>query len=895
MAIRPNTISFAFPTYTALAADATVTNFAQITAYIPATVRRFTSVWVELAFQDVITATGGSITEHRCALRLGAGAYVTITELDDIANSGENMGGPLGPFDFTNLFNAEWAGTSMTVDCQFYFDQNTGTTLGTRNVTAILHVTYEYDDDPAVNPTQIKTVPIPLESLVGALSTSANSNVGSNQIPQLTGVGGMLPEASVVIRDWFIVIDGNEGNNNATTDWTLSCNIDSGTAFSFGVQEAQLGSDRYCWWIYKPTPPSTGAAHQFQMWSSTARLNHACVTLYVTYEFDAATTTRVNLTALLPIEIATPLGIATDLNASRFTREFFIEDPGTIELKQSAFRIHFNTTAAIAGLRWRAGSQAYRAYTHVGNACCGMFCLQQRIDSGSAQGAGISLARGSNTINIDGYATDTTDQATNVSGLVILNFHADVGPEGLGQNTKSIRQVFYQWDALLTARVRFSAGFRLPEFYYWTLSVGFQMFQWVATAGEAITLDCQVAPSEGKGLGYLDIYADAYQSDNERSASIIWMRGRDVFKRHVDDPDTSRLTPEAPRDFRLYTTTACANGIVGLITYHCFVCEVAADFDGTEEGDGSGITVHVHRSDTEEKVAEAVSTLGGAFSALWYDDTVPVYCVAREDTAIPPRAGRSDNGLAVATSTHPANAPSRMLTLPSPLGLYLRSNASLTESSGGVTGWTDSSGNGNHGVNAGTVGADYEADAYGDGTGYGMEPAEVDVGSSSTGRGGIRTPISFTTDAARRNFTAFCLFEVRAASTNGGVIIAFGSTSWSLYEYQGNLRWQYVSNDVVVAPTEIGRRYSLIVVSSTTANGGTKFYIDGKMVFAGVECPTGLAMTEMAWGSAHNTVGDPGLFSLLGAVIACGVFGQAFDPAQVGMLDKLMRAEELDL
>ena len=420
MATRLKTVQFAFDPITTTITDATVTNFVQRTINIPETVISFVSVTAEVSFQDLITATGGTITEHRVGLRLGAAAYTTFTETDDISNSGENLAGVIGPIDFTSHFTTNWTGTSMTCDMQVYFDQSTGTTQGMTNVTGIITVTYQYDDDPATNATQIKTAWIPLESLVGALSTTADSNIGSNQIPQLTGVGGMLPENSVTIRDYYFVMEGNQSLNNSNVDFTPSVNIDGGTAFTFATIEAALVSESFQRLVWRPSAvPDTTAAHNFQMWATATRMNHITITLVVTYEFNAAATTRILNSVYVPLEIASPIGVNTAAEASRFNRRLSIQEANPT-LAQSAVRINFNASAAVSGINLRVGSQAFRGYTHVGNVICGMFSMQQRIDSGSAQGAGFTVAHGFNDINVDLYATDTTDQMTNINGSILL-------------------------------------------------------------------------------------------------------------------------------------------------------------------------------------------------------------------------------------------------------------------------------------------------------------------------------------------------------------------------------------------------------------------------------------------------------------------------------------------
>lgn len=628
MAIREKTVVFAFPMTTVLVADAVVTNLTQITLHIPEAAPTFKSVFAEVGFQDAITATGGTINEHRVALRLGAAAYTTFSETDDITHTNDNIAGVIGPFDFTSHFTTNWTGTSMTCDAQVYFDHSTGTTLGMRNVTMLVYVTYEYDDTAA---TQIKTVRIPLESLVGSLPTAA-TNFGTNQIPQLTGVGGFLPESGVTIRDYFFVIEGNENNNNAATDFTISANIDGGAATSFQIQECALASDRFCRWTYAPAVPDTAAAHNLQLWSTVAnKCNHVTVTLYVTYEFTLAGTTRVLNSILIPIELASPLGTTTTAEASRFQRDIFIQEPGSTTLRQSAFRLNYNALASVGGLRLRAGAQAYRSYTELGNVVCGMYSAQQRIDSGSAQGVGITFFRGLVSFQMDGYSISSVVEATNLNGYVILNYESDLSPAGIGSHANTSFRVLLPWDALLKDLSRINNyAHAIVETNYWLVSTGFMFTQWISASAGAITLDVECLAAEGKGAGYYDIYADAYQSDVERACSMIWLRGRDTFKRFPQDADPNRLDVETTRDYRRYTTTGCSGGLITAITRHSHTWTAA----GTITGNDAALptTVKLVRHATHEVMQEQVLTAGTtAFSFTVYDNTEDYYIDAYQD------------------------------------------------------------------------------------------------------------------------------------------------------------------------------------------------------------------------------------------------------------------------
>jgi len=639
MATRQKTVVFAFPMQTSDITDASVTNLTQITVYLPESSPTFVSAFVEVGFQDGVTATGGTITEHRCGLRLGAAGYTTVTETDDLTNSGENMGGVIGPFDFTSHFTTNWTGTSMTCDCQLYFDRSTGTTLVQRNCTAILHVTYTYDDTEA---TQIKTVRIPMDSPTAGISTTANATFDT--LPQLTS-GGILPEASPTIRDWFIVIEGNEVTT-AATDFTLTANIDSGTSSAFGTQEAALASDRFCRWVYKPSggTPDPTTSHTFQLWSSLAtRCNHITATLYVTYEFTLSGTTRTLNSIIFPMEIDSPMGqnnVAGD--ASRFERKFSISDPGTITMRQSAARLNWNAVATAGTVRVRVGGQSYRAYTTAGGVVCGMFSLQQRFDSGGAEGSGITLARGKNTFVLDAYSSQATNEATNLGGYFILNYESDIAVEGIGANAHTTMIVCLPWNALLTDLEKISSwSFPIPETDYRLMSVGFYFLQWTAASTAAIMFNAELTTGEGKEAGYESIYADAFTCDAERSCSIVWMRGRDVFKRAPTDPDTERMDIETNRQYRLYTTTTCSNGIVATATYHAI--SYTSTLTVTDSAGGT-VNIDIFDASTHELVLRTSRVGNGTVDVTWSNDAIDVYAVAYESDTLLARSANFNFG-----------------------------------------------------------------------------------------------------------------------------------------------------------------------------------------------------------------------------------------------------------
>lgn len=638
MATRLKTIQFAIPTYKSTVADATDTNIGTGTIYFPEnsalTPITVKSCYLEIGWQDVCTAAG-TIDEHRVSLTLGATGASTITETDNITNTGENMGGVIGPFDFTTYCATNiGTGTSIGYQVNVYFDFSAGTTLGVNNVSAILTLTYEYDDTVT---TQIKTVWIPLESKDNALSTS-EEEIGTNQIPLLDD---FLPEDSVTIRDYFFVIEGNQ-NAVGTNDITVSLKIDSETQHDKGTEERALSSDIFTRYVWSRTSdyPSTSSVHAFKAWANVAAYHHMVITLVVTYEFDTSTTTSCLNSIYIPLELGSPLGF--DDLPSVFERTIMLQE-ADIVLKQSAFRFNYNASATVSGLNFKSGIQSYREYVNTASMVCGMISLQQRIDSDSVMGTAFSsFDRGRNSLTLYAYNTDITDDPTNLNGYFLINYQSSVHEDGVGVHSHTVFYNLYQWDAFLNDRLTTTFAYYIPETSYWLNAIGIVSIIWDSTAGNAFIMDVEVKAGEGKGSGFIDLYADAIQGDAERRCSIVWMRGRDAFKRFPDDIDPDRLDATLLRTYRFFTPATTAQGIIATLTYHSITYPVSGSCTNYS-GDGADIDVYFHSSYDNLPRFVLTTAIGGTFSGTWYDNTEYIYAVARENNN---RVGRSSNGYA---------------------------------------------------------------------------------------------------------------------------------------------------------------------------------------------------------------------------------------------------------
>jgi hypothetical protein len=636
MATRLKTVKYAFPILSSIA-DATTTNFTQITLYIPESSPSFKAAICTVMADDIITATGGTITEWRVGLRLGAASYTTNTNTNDIVNSGENMS-PGFVVDFTSHFTSNWSGSSMTCDVQVYIDQITGTTLGYVNGTCELEITYEYDDTSA---THVKTVEIPLDAPVGTLATS-KPGTATATIPALDT---FLAENSKTIRSYYIVVQGNDAITG-TTDMTLSMEIDTLGVNTSGNHEAALNSDRFFRYIYSLTGsvPATNTTHSFYIWASLAKFNHLQVTLVVTYEFTVSGTTGVTNSIKVPFAFIGIPGGTTSSDCSRVTLKVWVEEPTTIGILQSAVYLFWEQVGATA-YQVRVNSASFTAYTDAAATVCGSVACMYRCESA------ITLARGLNTITIDVYRTTTTLMGP-VSGVLLLNYSSGVSSQGIGAHNHTV--VFNVKDYGTAAGANLwnvsAMALGIPESSYFINSFGFQNTT-IQTAGATVlgTTDLERLSAEG---GVTWDSADnrvVAATDNEVGVRIFYQNETPVVKQFPSDlrkwNDLSRLDIETSRRYRVTIQGIVAGWVASaaIVTYHSIGFTVGDSVSGSGGG-----TVNLYLQNSDGVRLLSTSRVGnGTFSFTWYDNTANVYVDAYEDTT---HLGRSEPGTATGSA-----------------------------------------------------------------------------------------------------------------------------------------------------------------------------------------------------------------------------------------------------
>lgn len=633
MATRLKTVKYAFPALAALTNN-TLTTLTQITLYLPETgTKTFRSVVAHVTMNDIITATGGSLTTKTLNLRVGAAAYTSVANANTLTNSGENASFWLSA-DYTSHFTTNWTGASMTCDFQLQINQSTGTTTGMVNVCVTLDITYEYDD---TSTTHVKTAMIPLNAPVAAIATAATTY---DTIPVLDTY---LPEASKVYRTIFVVMQGNEHRNAATTDHTMTLRIGTATVTT-GNYEGGLASDRFFRYVWDATGvyPSTAATQTWQPTATVARVNHFQAYLVVTYEFDASATTSVMNSMVLPMDLASPMGGTTSADYQRGTRELFIQEPGTITTNRVAYYAFWQQIAAISTLNLRIGTGSFIAYTDAASVLAGSNAAMVRND------AAFTLARGRNALNFDVWRSDTADFGWNLSGFWIINYTSSKATAGVGAHNHTV-----EWGLMQNETAASNSNFTdtasapiIPETDYFVTAIGnyliVQLSGTVALSGMAILVERLAA--EG-GVEWEPVYIDSSQTDPEVGIFFAYAQSRTFYKRWPgDDYSSNRVDLETSRRRRVHLNGSTAvTGWISLnfiLTYHSITHAISGTISGSA---GGAVTIGVWRPGTGEKLLQTSRTGNGAYSLTWYDDTESVFAEAYESATL---VGRSDTGTA---------------------------------------------------------------------------------------------------------------------------------------------------------------------------------------------------------------------------------------------------------
>lgn len=653
MAQRIKTVEYALnPRLTNLATNTTLGTATRydtpsLTLTLPEnTSRTFHCVKLMITWRDAFTVAT-SVTGWRIGIKLGAVAFSDTDYTTAVANTSDHECSFM-THDVTSYFTTNFgSGTSQT--CQVGFAMSSAAASNVNNITIKLVITYEYDDAGLTS--EVKTVRIPIQSHHTTLTaaqqefgtTGGTTNAPANQIPQLTGVGGFLPEGSVTVQRAWIEWWANDAGA-ATTDFALIYQIDNVTEVTHVTLEQGLNNG--CFFhthsVYDTATHVTSAAHALKARSATTgRFTNIGAVLHVTYTYNPTTTTTVCNSVMFAIggdEI--PPGFingTTSADQDRISVNLWVPEPATVTLKQSGV-LMFVTSAGGGTLTVGGGSQTDRPYTLAALVNSGGYALVHRCDHSS----GWTLARGLNE-NVFDMFFGTAAAAVLNGGFAILNYHSGVAGTGINTHNKTVC-----WGisdpvtagTTATNREIATSGQHtpvIPETNYWINRLGYDCFVRQAAATFTINILAEKQGGEHNGDGWYPIGINTYNNDGELSTCRYVFPGLSAFNRSAFD--TGGMDVETSRKYRMQHISAGWGWISSMwMTYH----SVTFSLTGSVTSSPGGTVTLVAHNKTRSTVVGSTSRLGnGSYTIKVYDNVDTYYVEARESgTAI----GRSDDG-----------------------------------------------------------------------------------------------------------------------------------------------------------------------------------------------------------------------------------------------------------
>lgn len=623
MATRIKTRELYFPVLTSVTNN-TLTSFTTLTIQIPESSVTFRSVIAELTCDDIITATGGTITTKSLGMRIGAGSYVTFNNANWLTNSGENIS-LWFTYDVTSVFTSQWSGTSNTVDARIQINQSTGTTTGMRDAFLKLYITYEYDD---VSVTHSKTVLIPIGSPTASFGLGT-SNGAEFSVPNLSTY---CPEEFKTFDQIAIVVEGNDYTTANTTAHAMSFQLDSSASFTTELRDASLQSMRYYRYAWLPTI-DTNSPHSLRIWnpsSATVRFGPNQTYMSVDYRFIPTSSSRALNSILIPMEFSghAPSAVSTTQTSlySRATRDVWLQEKN-ITTANCGYVYCFQSNVVTNPPRLRTNSSG--SFTNYALQGSGFLCGGHSI---LHMDSGLTLQAGRNTLYADIVSSGAVNpRYSNISGVWMLNYASDIASGGIDTHNKTVRvDIAAMQDGGGAADYRYITGSRgyIPESDFFMSAVGIHYKYISNTTGNPAGVSLLIADTSSFGFRYHTAYTDIAIDDPEVGLRQVYSQARNIFKRWPGDADTNRIEFTASRDVRCQLANACTSfdNLDLLYTYHSIPYTVS----GSITGFSGSVDLVLHRTSDGEALKRTSRSGDGYYEFSWYDNTEPVFVTATD-------------------------------------------------------------------------------------------------------------------------------------------------------------------------------------------------------------------------------------------------------------------------
>lgn len=537
--------------------------------------------------------------------------------------------------DLTALTSTEWAsGNTHTLDAYvMFFARNINGASYRSNACAELILTYDYDDTAA---RQMKTLMFVSDSITGNIGTTQTT------IDSTRDLSTILPEDNVTIIDNYLEFLFNM-NETGTTDYDIYIQFDSDAEQLVSRYDAANNSDFFSILLWRTGLNS--AASQVVKLRSTQTSGapaHAGFIHKVTYSYDVQADNDIAIDTIVichPISPAYGAGTTT-VDRAIIDTEFVCADVSPT-LVHAGFVGYTHQSADPGNLLFKAGSQSFRTFSVSPADLSGPVTFCQRLDSGGAQGVGLTLARGINTVRYETYYDNNPSVGGGFSGKTIITYTYT-----FKSNRRSscvmipikLCDVSNTW----TAGVRYSGGVGLhidpPETVFSVCNAGYEMLE---NSSDPYTTST-IRLKKGDNLGFTAIQGLLTGTDTNAGVRIICNRLCDIIARYVDQPeDQYDIDVFTAKDGTLDTPNSRLTSVVCWVTWHDYRFEVAGNISNSA---GGTVNLTLRDSLTGKTLLTATRTGNGAFSFTWFDGSREVYVDAYEDDT---HLGRSAPGLAV--------------------------------------------------------------------------------------------------------------------------------------------------------------------------------------------------------------------------------------------------------
>lgn len=566
--------------------------------------------------------------------RIGSGSWSNIESrnLSALVGLANETTAFVTYYDLTTLFSTDFTSTSHGLEVELaQLQRNVTATIdqNRRHYSTEVLITYDFDD---TSTTQMNTVIIPVDSLNASLTTSQQNIGGTNGIPQLTS-SGLLQEASITIKDLYIVYVAN-ANEAGTTNYSFVAQMDSDTEVTLATFDAVNQSDFYAEIIWRQPSLTTTSAHTLKARvTSVTGAVFADLGAYVvvTYSYDESTSTKRTVSLQLPFHHRTNLSAATtSTDAEVSAVKFFVED-ANVSLLQSGILMYLHQAGDPGTWNIATGSQTYRGYTAPPDTTSGPTSAVHRIDSGAAAGTGgFTLARGINTLTVKSYVTAAVNSGGEC-GILFLNYSADLTA---GKRTQSCWHIVYASMAQAQRSV-VSKSIAIPESSYW-LNWGSAISTLLDT--NLFGVLTRIALATGFSV---PVAGPTGAMDSNMGTRFTVEPLTRYWKRWANDTDSIRVDIETSRNFVIEPLGqfVVRYSMLLVACWHDYSYSISGDISGSG---GGTVNWEAYSKQLGEKIASGSRTGDGSYTATWFDDTSSdVFVTAREDAT---HVGRSDDG-----------------------------------------------------------------------------------------------------------------------------------------------------------------------------------------------------------------------------------------------------------